>query len=385
MYQKREIYLDNSSTTKPCQQANEEYLHAVTECYGNPSSLHRKGFEAERLVENTKSELSRALGCKAGEIIFTSGATEANNLAIKGAAAAYPRRGKRIVITAIEHPSVIEAAEELKKQGYEVVKLSPDEQGEYTPEMFEEAADKNTLLVSTMWVNNETGLLLPIEKIGAAIKRKNPEALYHVDGVQGFLKLPVKLSATQIDLFSLSGHKAYAPKGIGALFVKSGVRLNPIINGGGQQGNIRSGTEPVSLIAALGGAVRQGLDEFGVQSDRLSELREYLIKALSGDERVRLHLPKRFAPHILSVAVGGVRSETMLHYLEQRNIFVSSGSACKKGKQSYVLAAMGIKQDEADSTLRISLGRETTQDDLDELVKWIFEGLETLAKKGRTR
>lgn len=376
-----EIYLDNSATTRPLDEANQAYLKAAQECYGNPSSLHRKGFEAELLAESAKTAAADAFCCKTNEIIFTSGATESNNLALKGAAEAYPRRGKKIVTTEIEHPSVLETLSALEKRGYEITRLAPNENGKYTKEMFYNATDENTALVSCMWVNNETGLILPVIDIAKAIKEKNPETIFHVDGVQGFLKLPLKLSSTQIDLFSVSGHKVCAPKGIGALYVKKGVRLIPQLQGGGQQGNIRSGTEPIPAIAAFGAAVGVQKDKIADNLKKYSKLKEMLINSLCSFEWIKINSSADSAPYIISLAVKGIRSEIMLHFLEERKIYVSSGSACKKGKQSHVLKALGMSKELSDETIRISFGTETDEKAIEELVNGLKDGYATLARK----
>lgn len=376
-----EIYLDNSATTRPLDEANQAYLTAAQECYGNPSSLHRKGFEAELLVESAKAAAADTFCCKTDEIIFTSGATESNNLALKGAAEAYPRRGTKIVTTEIEHPSVLETLSALEKRGYEIIRLAPNEKGEYTKEMFYNATDENTVLVSCMWVNNETGLILPVIDIAKAIKEKNPETIFHVDGVQGFLKLPLKLSSAQIDLFSVSGHKVCAPKGIGALYVKKGIRLIPQLHGGGQQDNIRSGTEPVPAIAAFGAAVRAQKDKIADNLKKYSKLKEVLINSLCSCEWIKINSAADSAPYIISLAVKGIRSEIMLHFLEERKIYVSSGSACKKGKQSHVLKALGMSKELSDETIRISFGTETDEKAVEELVNGLKDGYSTLARK----
>ncbi len=376
-----EIYLDNSATTKPCKEAVEAAVFAMEQAYGNPSSLHRKGFEAEKYMNEARAGLASALSCDPAEILFTSGATESNNLALFGAAEAKKRRGNKILVSAIEHPSVLEAAEELAKRGFTVVKVYPDENGNYTPACFEKECDKDTILVSAMWVNNETGLVLPVEAIAKAVKRKNPEVLFHTDAVQAFLKLPIKLKNSPIDLMSISGHKVYAPKGIGALYVKKGVRIVAQIHGGGQQNNLRSGTESVPLIASFGAAAKAGKASLMKNREHYAALRVHLEEAAAEVPQIRFHKMTPCAPHIVSMAVYGIRSETMLHFLEREEIYVSSGSACAKGKQSYVLAALGLDKMTSDETLRISFSPETTPEMLDKLVAAIQTGLNTLVKQ----
>lgn len=376
-----EIYLDNSATTKPCKEAVEAAVLAMEVVYGNPSSLHRKGFEAEKKMNEARADIASALSCDPSEILFTSGATESNNLALFGAAEAKKRRGNKILISAIEHPSVLEAAEELGKRGYEIVQIRPDENGAYTPDCFAKETDANTILVSVMTVNNETGLILPVEAIAKAVKRKNPEVLFHTDAVQAFLKVPIKLKNSAIDLMSISGHKVYAPKGIGALYIKKGVRVIPQIHGGGQQNNLRSGTESVPLIAAFGAAAKVGKRDLMKNREHYAKLKMHLEQAVETVPQIRIHRMMPAAPHIVSMAVYGIRSETMLHYLEQEGIYVSSGSACAKGKHSYVLSALGIDKMTSDETLRISFSPETTEEMLDALVNRIKTGIDVLAKQ----
>lgn len=375
-----EIYLDNSATTRPCREAVDACLFAMETEYGNPSSLHRKGLRAEQLQNRAKAQLAAALSCEPSEVIFTSGATESNNLALMGAARANARKGKTILTTAIEHPSVMEAAAALEREGFRIKRLMPDENGSYTPEQFAEAVDADTILVSCMYVNNETGLLLPVFAIAEAVKRKKADVLVHVDAVQGFLKQPIRLKNAAVDLLSVSGHKVSAPKGIGALFVRKGVRLQPIVYGGGQQGGIRSGTEPVPLIAAFGAAVEAQYRKIEESRAHYAALKSFLCERLAGIEGISINSTERCAPHIVSIAVRGIRSEVMLHYLEQFGIYVSSGSACAKGKQSYVLAALGFSKPQSDTTLRISFGPDTTEEMLAELVIRLEEGSRTLAK-----
>lgn len=383
-----QVYLDNSATTKPVRQAVEACVFAMEHEYGNPSSLHKMGFEAEKLLLDAKARISAMLSCQKEEILFLSGATEANNLAIFGTAKALQRKGKRIITTAIEHPSVLEPMNELLKQGFDVVFLSPNKDGVYTKEMFADAVDDNTILVSTMWVNNENGMVLPIEEIGDEIKRKNPNVIYHVDGVQGFLKLPIKLKTAKIDLFSVSGHKVCAPKGIGALYVKSKTRLERIIYGGGQQGGIRSGTEAVPLISAFGAAVLAQSDSYLKKAEEHQTLKEYVKDALSGNEGVGFFedsfTAAKFAPHILSISVKGIPAEVLLHFLESKEIFVSSGSACAKGKKSHVLSEFAKLDkrvaEQLNSTIRVSFGQDTTVAELDRLKEGLLEGISAIKK-----
>lgn len=376
-----EIYLDNSATTKPCAEAVDACVNAMTKTYGNPSSLHDVGFAAEKCIKEAKKQIAAALKCDVSEIVFTSGATESNNLALVGAAQAKIRRGKTIVISAVEHPSVLETAHALAQQGFTVKTVQPQADGTFSAQSFADAVDSDTTLVSCMMVNNETGLLLPIAEIAAAVKAKKADVLVHTDAVQAFLKLPIRFPALSVDLMSISGHKVYAPKGIGALIVKKGVRLIPQITGGGQQNGVRSGTEPVPMIAAFGAAVAAQRTKLSARIAHYEALSKRLRDAFSQNEDVSFRSGDACVPYIVSLSVFGVRSETMLHFLEQKGIYVSSGSACAKGAHSHVMDALGVDRMTADETLRISFSPETTEEMIDTLVSAILEGEQTLAKQ----
>lgn len=376
-------YLDNSATTKVCNAACEAAIEAMQVCYGNPSSLHGMGFAAEKLVTGARKELATALSCDSEELIFTSGATESNNLAINGLIGAYPRNGKKIVTTAIEHPSVLEPCAQLQKAGYTVLRLSLDQNGQLLPQTFADAVDDDTVLVSFMLVNNEIGTLLDAEGICKAVKRKNPKTLIHIDAVQGFCKVPFSLRRVVADTVSLSGHKTYAPKGVGGLFLRKGVRLRPMTVGGGQEKNLRSGTESVPMIAAFGAAVRETYPKLSEHLKQYHNLRDYLIKQLSDLPAVQVNSKSDAVPYIINLSVKGIRSEIMLHHLERSGVYVSSGSACAKGAQSHVLFALGLKREESDSAIRVSFSPETTEAELDLLVSGLSEGIATLARQGR--
>lgn len=374
------IYLDNAATTKVCRKAADGAAHAMSEAFGNPSSLHGLGIEAEKLVNFSKEMLASALGGQADEIIFTSGATESNNLAIFGLAENYGRRKKRVVTTAVEHPSVMEPMKKLAAKGYELVILKPNEDGEITEDMLVDAVDANTCLISAMYVNNETGYVLPIERAFSRIKRLYPDCVTHCDCVQVFMKYPVKVKALAADAVSMSGHKVHAPKGVGALWVKKGVRVAPLVVGGGQQSGVRSGTEAVPSIYAFGKAVETLSPTVSARFEHASEIREYAFKRLSEIDGVVINSKDGASPYILSVAVTGIKSETVLHFLEQRDIYVSSGSACSKGKKSEVLEAFGLPDRLIDSTIRISTCEETSFEDIDALAEGLKTALETLVK-----
>ena len=363
-----EIYLDNSATTRVCEKSAEKVLELMTQCYGNPSSLHKKGLEAQREVAHARQAVAVSLSAQPREIIFTSGGTEANNLAVLGGAAAGRRRGKRIVTTAIEHPSVLEPMRQLEKEGFEVVFLTPDADGRVPEEAVLKAVTGDTILISVMAVNNELGSIQPIEVLKKAVKRAGAPALVHVDGVQAYGKLPLRPEKLGIDLLTVSGHKIHGPKGVGALYVSKNARILPRTFGGGQERELRPGTEAAPLIAGLGAAVEE-LPDWRQAYSRMEKLRDYTLQKLSGLEGVEVNSPVEGLPYLLNFSALGIRSETMLHFLAQRGIYVSSGSACAKGKQSHVLKAAGLPDSRISSAIRVSFSRESTKRDADALAE----------------
>lgn len=377
-----EIYLDNSATTRVCEKSAEKVLELMTQCYGNPSSLHKKGLEAQREVAHARQAVAVSLGAQPREIIFTSGGTEANNLAVLGGAAAGRRRGKRIVTTAIEHPSVLEPMRQLEKEGFEVVFLTPDTDGRVPEEAVLKAVTGDTILISVMAVNNELGSIQPIEVLKKAVKRAGAPALVHVDGVQAYGKLPLRPEKLGIDLLTVSGHKIHGPKGVGALYVSKNARILPRTFGGGQEWELRPGTEAAPLIAGLGAAVEE-LPDWRQAYSRMEKLRDYTLQKLSGLEGVEVNSPVEGLPYLLNFSALGIRSETMLHFLAQRGIYVSSGSACAKGKQSHVLKAAGLPDSRISSAIRVSFSRENTERDADALAEGVREGLACLARARR--
>ena len=377
-----EIYLDNSATTRVCEKTAEKVLELMTQCYGNPSSLHKKGLEAQREVAHARQAVAVSLGAQPREIIFTSGGTEANNLAVLGGAAAGRRRGKRIVTTAIEHPSVLEPMRQLEKEGFEVVFLTPDTDGRVPEEAVLKAVTGDTILISVMAVNNELGSIQPIEVLKKAVKRAGAPALVHVDGVQAYGKLPLRPEKLGIDLLTVSGHKIHGPKGVGALYVSKNARILPRTFGGGQERELRPGTEAAPLIAGLGAAVEE-LPDWRQAYSRMEKLRDYTLQKLSGLEGVEVNSPVEGLPYLLNFSALGIRSETMLHFLAQRGIYVSSGSACAKGKQSHVLKAAGLPDSRISSAIRVGFSRENTERDADALAEGVREGLACLARARR--
>lgn len=374
-----EIYLDNAATTKPCDESVRAALKCMTENYGNPSSLHAKGLEAELVLTSARKTIAKAIGCVPECIYFTSGATESNNTAIFGTAAIYGKRRPKIVASSVEHASVRTAVSELESRGFEVVRVSPDENGEVTPERFVREVDERTCLVSMMMVNNETGYIFPVKQAFAQIKRKYPECITHCDAVQGFMKIPLKINTLGADIVSLSAHKIYGCKGAGCLYVKKGVRLGKMLFGGSQEKGMRPGTESVPMIAAFGAAVASG-GNAEKNYAYIEGLKKYLCEKLNSIDGIVINSSENCSPYIINISVPGIRSEIMLHFLESKGIYVSSGSACSKGAQSGVLAEFGLKSRLADSALRISLCTHNNTSDLEALVIALTEGQNTLIR-----
>lgn len=372
------VYLDNAATTKPCKAAIEAAVAAMTENYGNPSSLHRAGLDAQLAVDKARKQIADSIGVESSNIIFTSGATESNNLALRGITAAYGRKKRKIVASSVEHSSVDETLSDLEKQGFEVVRISPSEDGSFKPADFVAACDENTVMVTMMCVNNETGHILPVKETFSAIKRRFPDIITHTDCVQAFMKLPVRANTLSADLISLSGHKIHGIKGVGALYIKKGVRVIPIMTGGKQERGIRSGTESVPLIAAFGAAAAELHPTISQRYERLTELKAYLIGKLADIDGVTVNSPENGSPYIVNISAEGKRSEIMLHFLESKDIYVSSGSACSKGQQSGVLGQFGITGKRADSAVRISMTAETTENDLDLFADALCEGMKSI-------
>lgn len=374
-----EHYLDNSATTQVLRPVAEKALELMVGQYGNPSSLHTLGFRARQLVEEARGLVAKRLGAQPEEIFFTSGGTEANNLAVLGAAQARRRLGNKIVTTAAEHDSVLNPCRELERRGFEVVYLKPDSSGNLPAGALAQAIDSDTILVSCMLVNNETGAIFPVEEAARAIRRSKAPALLHVDAVQGFGKLDFTPRRLGVDLLTLSGHKLHAPKGVGALYRKRDVRILPQVFGGGQERGLRSGTESAPLICALGEAVRL-LPPAGETLTHVQELNTRLRQALAAMPEVVIHSPEDGLPYVLNFSAGQVRGETMLHFLAQRGVYVSSGSACGKAKPSHVLEAMGLPREQVQSALRVSFSRFSTQEDVDALAEGLKLGLKALAQ-----
>ena len=372
-------YLDNSATTPLCEKAKKEVINAIENCWGNPSSLHQVGIDADMLLRQARTTLSKALKCDADEVVFTSGGTEGNNLAIFGTAYANRRKGNRLITTKIEHPSVLGAFKRLEEEGFDVTYIGTDSSGHLDMEGLEAAVDEKTILISVMAVNNEIGTIQPIEMLRSIVKRKNAPAIIHVDAVQAFGKLPLNPKKMGVDLMTVSSHKIHGPKGVGALFIKKGTKIRPVAVGGGQERDIRPGTEPMPVIAGFMGAVSELTVEKSLQ--KMTALRDGFASKLRNIEGVSINSPDDALPYIVNLSLGGLRSETVLNLLSDMDIYVSSGSACAKGHKSHVLTAMGLSDDVIDSSLRVSLSRFTTEEELDYFIEGINRAFKVIMKK----
>lgn len=364
-----EVYLDHSATTKCSKRAADRMLRLLTEDYGNPSSLHTMGARAEEYIKEAKRKIAKTLKAAEKEIVFTSGGTESNNLAIFGSVEANKRAGDHIITTAVEHASVWQPMERLKELGYRVTYLPVDASGAISPEDLERALEPGTILVSLIQVNNEIGTIEPICKAADLVRRKAERALVHVDAIQSYGKLAVCPKKLGVDLLSASGHKIHGPKGSGFLYVKERTKIRPILFGGGQQKGMRSGTENVPAIAGLGEAAAELYEGFEEKTERMYALREYFIREVQKTEGVTVNGAKGrdCAPHIVSVSVEGVRSEVLLHTLEGMGIYISAGSACSSNKPSVsrTLQAIGLRRELLDATVRFSFSVDTTKEELD--------------------
>ncbi len=372
------IYLDNSATTKPCDTAIQYVNNAIHSSWGNPSSLYHFGIDAENILTETRELCAKSIGAAAEEIFFTSGGTEANNTVLRGVAKSRKKRGNRIVISAIEHACIKDTAADLANDGFEIIELPVDKCGRVAPEDIYNAVNDKTILVSLMLVNNEVGTIQPVAEARNAIEQAGAPALLHTDAVQAFGKIPINVSKLGVDLLTASAHKIHGIKGCGFLYKARGVFLPPYLTGGGQEHGFRSGTEAVPAVAGLLGALK----ELDVRNNykHAQTLNEYAHKKLSALGFVDFNSPTDAIPHILNFSVPGLRSETMLHFLENDGICVSSGSACSKGKGSYVLAAMGLDARRVDSALRISFCKDNTESDIDALCASLTKAFERLKK-----
>jgi len=379
-----EVYLDNSATTQVFDSVKDVVIKTMAEEYGNPSAMHRKGIIAERYIKEAKEVLAKSLKVESKEIFFTSGGTESNNMALIGAAMANRRSGRRIITTEIEHPSVKNTMKYLEEQGFELIILPVDKVGKVRLEVLEEVMTPDTILVSVMYVNNEIGSVQPIEEISSIIHTKNPKVAFHVDGVQAFGKYKIYPKRMGIDLFSASGHKIHAPKGVGFLYKNAAVKVKPVVFGGGQQDGMRSGTLNVPGIAGLACATAEVYSDFSQKQERLYQLKEKLVQGLGAIEGVRINgmTGREGAPHIVSAGFLGIRSEVLLHALEDKGIYVSAGSACSAHKASVspTLKAIGVEKEYLGSVIRFSFSEFTTEKEIQYTLEVIRELLPMLGK-----
>lgn len=378
------VYFDNSASTKVADSVIEVMIKTMREDYGNPSAKHMMGVVAEKYVKEATRMIAKTLKVEEKEILFTSGGTESNNMALIGGALANQRRGKHIISTAIEHPAVYEPLGKLVELGFEVTILPVDRAGHICLEELKNAIREDTIIVSTMYVNNEVGAVEPVEEIAKIVHEKNPDCLYHVDAIQGYGKYKIQPKKQGIDLMSVSGHKLHGPKGVGFLYIQKDAKVNPILFGGGQQRGMRSGTINVPGIAGMGEAARLAYEHFDEKIEKMIAIKDYLMDQLEKMEGIHLNSFRgtQSAPHILSVSVQGVRAEVLLHALEDREIYVSSGSACSSNHPgiSGTLKGIGLEDEFLDSTVRISLCSENTLEEADYFLETLKELLPMLRR-----
>ncbi len=365
-------YFDNSATTAPCCEAVNAVSDAMIRCWGNPSSLHRAGNLANELLENSRKDIANRLSCAPEEIFFTSGGTEGNNLAVIGAAHQMRRMGRRIVSTSVEHSSIDDTLTKLEADGFEVIKLKVDNYGRINEKDLYAAVNSNTILITMMLVNNEVGSIMPIQAAKRAAMMARSPALIHCDAVQAFGKMPLKPASLGVDLMTISSHKIHGPKGVGALYIRKGVKIKPRTFGGEQEKKIRPGTEAMPAIAGFAAAAR-ALPDPARELEHITMLRDYMVAKLVEIPDVVINSPPDALPYVTNISVLGIKSEPMLNFLSEKGIFVSSGSACSKGKKSHVLLQMGLDRKRLDSPIRISFSRYTTVQEIDALILGIAE------------
>lgn len=382
-----EAYFDNSATTRVLDSVKEIVVKTMTEDYGNAAAKHRKGVEAERYIKEARAEIAKTLKVQDKEILFTSGGSESNNMALIGTALANRRAGKHIISTGVEHPSVYNPLMYLEELGFEVTFLPVDRDGHISLEELKQSVRPDTVLVSVMYVNNEVGAVEPVEEISRIVKAKNPGTLVHVDAIQAYGKYIIRPKKQGIDLLSVSGHKIHAPKGVGFLYIRTGVKMKPLIYGGGQQGGMRSGTENVPGVAGLGVAAREMYTDHEEKVRRITELKDYMTDRLGEIEGTVINSKKGSgsAPQIVSVSFEGVRSEVLLHALEDKGIYVSSGSACSSHHPgiSGTLKGIGVSPKLLDATIRISFGMFNTKEEIDYCIEALKELLPVLRRYQR--
>lgn len=378
--EKPEIYLDNAATTRVCTEAADIAYKVMTDCYGNPSSTHTKGREAKAYLDTARAQIAAALGCSASEVYFTSCGSESDVWAITRGAESAARRGRHIISSAVEHDAVRKTLEELESRGFEVTYLSPEKDGSVSADAVKAALREDTILVTLMMVNNETGGITDIAAIAKMLKGCGSKALLHTDAVQGFMKVPFSAKKLGADMISISGHKIHAPKGIGALYIKTGVKIKPLIRGGAQEGGMRAGTEAMPQIAAFGKAAEIAFSGMKDNCDTMASLRALAMSTVCADIP-EAQIIGGGAPHILSVSLPGWRSEVLMNFLEAEGIYVSRSSACKKGGRSHVLEAMRLPAQVIDGAIRVSFSRYNTEDDVLALCSALKRAHDTLAHR----
>lgn len=378
--EKPEIYLDNAATTRVCAEAADIAYKVMTDCYGNPSSTHTKGRDAKAYLDTARAQIASALGCSASEVYFTSCGSESDVWAITRGAESAARRGRHIISSAVEHDAVRKTLEELESRGFEVTYLSPEKDGSVSADAVKAALREDTILVTLMMVNNETGGITDIAAIAKMLKGCGSKALLHTDAVQGFMKVPFSAKKLGADMISISGHKIHAPKGIGALYIKTGVKIKPLIRGGAQEGGMRAGTEAMPQIAAFGKAAEIAFSGMKDNCDTMASLRALAMSTICADIP-EAQIIGGGAPHILSVSLPGWRSEVLMNFLEAEGIYVSRSSACKKGGRSHVLEAMRLPAQVIDGAIRVSFSRYNTEDDVLALCSALKRAHDTLAHR----
>ena len=375
-----EIYLDNAATTRVCPEATEAAMNAMVDNYGNPSALHFSGVRAKQLLEQSRKQVAEVLGAEPEEVLFSHSGTLANNSALLGAMTLRHKRGTRIVTSSVEHPSVSRVLDALESKGYEIIRLKPTLNGAINPDDLFEAVNSKTILVSLMYVNNETGAVNPVEYANKAIKQAKAPAFVHVDAIQAFGKMSVKPRRIGADFVTISGHKIHAPKGVGALYVKKGLILPNLIHGGGQENGLFSGTENMPAIAGFGAAAAALPDPMTMQRD-MKRLRRRLITKLSKVPTILFNSPDNGLASIVNISILGMPSQVLVNFFSERGICVSAGSACKKGHRSEVLTQLGFSPIRIDSAIRISMSRFTTEEEIDRFVEVAIEASNELRQK----
>ena len=375
-----EHYLDNSATTRVCPEAAQAALAAMTEIYGNPSSTHTKGREAKKLLDESRAQVASLLGSQPKELVFTSCGSESDNWALLSGAEAMKRKGNHVISSAVEHDAIRKSLDELEARGFTVTRLMPDRSGAIPVQAVREALTPDTILVSLMLVNNETGAVTDISGVSRLLKEQNSPALLHTDAVQAFGKLPFTAKSLGADLISVSGHKLHAPKGVGALYIRQGLRLRPFLVGGGQEEGRRAGTEALPQIAAFGTACALAKADLQANYARMAGYKAEIVRRLAA-EIPEFRYVESDAPHILNLSLPGFRSEVLMNFLEAREVYVSKSSACKKGARSHVLEAIGLDARTIDGAIRVGLSRCTTKEDIDALCCGLIDAHSSLAHR----